>query len=149
MKVFCRCSLTQFYGDVLNKKSIVQQTECEYKQGEAYRYFTDNFISEVCYNNIRDESKYCYLKTTIMSTIPTGIIKTYDEWVLLKIDFKYEVGGAILIAYCTCTTGLLKGCNHVAGLLFRVEAAVLIGVTHPTCNSMLASIRMSHQRKNN
>ena len=36
---------------------------CEYKQGKAYRYFTDNFISEVYYNNISDESKYCYLKT--------------------------------------------------------------------------------------
>ena len=66
---------------------------------------------------------------------------------LVKEDFKYEVGGAILSAYCTCTAGLLGSCNHVAGLLFRVDAAVLIGVTHPFCTSMLASWNVPSKKK--
>ena len=66
---------------------------------------------------------------------------------LVKEDFKYEVGGAILSAYCTCAAGLLGSCNHVAGLLFRVDAAVLIGVTHPFCTSMLASWNVPSKKK--
>ena len=50
-------------GMCWTKKSMFQRIECEYKQGKAYRYFTDAFISEVYYNNISDEPKYCYLKT--------------------------------------------------------------------------------------
>ena len=73
--------------------------------------------------------------------------KPNDVWALVKKYFKYEVGGAILSAYCTSTAGLLGSCNHVAGLLFRVEAAVLIGVTHPTCTSMLASWNVPSKKK--
>ena len=138
--------ITRFYGDVLDKKNIVQRIECEYKQGKAYRYFTDNFISEVFYNNISDESKYCYLKTKCLPSQRVSS-KPYDVWALVQKDLKCEVGGAILSAYCTCTAGLLGSCNHVAGLLFRVEAAVLIGVTHPTCTSMLASWNVPSKKK--
>ena len=90
--------ITRFYGDALDTKSIVQRIECEYKQRKAYRYFTDNLISEVYYNNISDESKYCYLKT---KCLPSQWVssKPYDVWVLVKKDLKYEVGGEILCAY--------------------------------------------------
>ena len=109
--------ITRFYGDVLDKKNIVQRIECEYKQGKAYRYFTDTFISEVFYINISDESKYCYLKTKCLPSQRVSS-KPYDVWALVKKDFKYEVGGAILSAYCTCTAGLLGSCNHVAEVFF-------------------------------
>ena len=128
------------------KENIVQRIECEYKQGKGYRYFTDNFICEVFYNNISDESKYCYLKTKCLPSQRVSS-KPYDVWALVKKDFKYEVGGAILSAYCTCKAGLLGSCNHVAGFLFRVEAVALIGVTHPTCTSMLASWNVPSKKK--
>ena len=131
--------ITRLYGNVLDKKSIDQRmSKCKCKQGKAYRYFTDNFISELYYNNINDESNYCYLRTKCLSSKRVSW-KSYDVWVLVKKNFKYEVGGVILSAYCTCTTGILGSCNYVTGLLFRMEAAVLIGVTHPTCTSMVAS----------
>ena len=73
-----------------------------------------------------------------MSTITASFLKIV--WRLgLKKDHVDEVGGEIISAYCTCTAGLLRCCNHVAGLLFRIEAAILIGVTHPPCTSILAS----------
>ena len=68
-------------------------------------------------------------------------------WVIVKKYYKYEVGAAILSAYCTCTLGLLRSYNHVAGLLFTVEAVVLTGVTHPTCTSMLASWNLPSKKK--
>ena len=82
-----------------------------------------------------------------MSTIPTGFIEPYDVWVLVKEDLKYQVGGATLSAYCKYTAGQLGSCDHVAGLLFRVEAAVIIRVTHPTCTSMLASWNVPSKKK--
>ena len=73
--------------------------------------------------------------------------KPYDVWVLVKKDLKCEVGGAILYGYCSCTAGLLGSWYHVAGLLFKVEAAVLIGVTHPACTSMLTSWNVPSKKK--
>ena len=101
----------------VGQKNIVQRIECEYKQGKTYRYFTDTSISEVFYINISDESKYCYLKTKCLPSQRVSS-KPYDVWALVKKDLKYEVSGAILNAYCTCTAGLLGSDNHVAEVFF-------------------------------
>ena len=79
----------------MDKKSIIQRTECAYQQGKAYRYFTDNFISEAYYNNISDESKYYYLKTKWLPSQRVSS-KPNDVWVLVKKNFKDKMGGAIL-----------------------------------------------------
>ena len=73
--------------------------------------------------------------------------KLYDVWALVKKDFKYEVDGAMLSVYCTCIAALLGSCNHVAGLLFRVEPAALIGVTHPSCTFIIASWNAPSKKK--
>ena len=62
-------------------------------------------------------------------------MKQYDVWVVCRKDLIGSIGGEILSAYCTCTAGLYGSCNHVAGLLFRAEAAVLTGLSNPTCVS--------------
>ena len=41
----------------------------------------------------------------------------------------------------------LGSCNHVAGMLFRIEAAVLLGVTHPTCTMQLAKWNIPSKKK--
>ena len=51
------------------------------------------------------------------------------------------------MAYCTCTAGLSRNCNHVAGLIFQIGAAVLIGVTHSVCTSNLASWNIPNNTK--
>ena len=48
-------------------------------------------------------------------------------------------GGKILSTYCTCITGLKGTCNHVAGLLFRVDSAVMKGLTKPSKTSTLST----------
>ena len=115
-------------------------------QARKNLHFTDNFISEVYYNNISDEYKYCYL---IAKCLPFQRIsrRPYDVWVLAKKNFKYKVGGAILSTYCRCTAGLLRRCNHEAGLFFRVGAAVLVGDTHRTCTSMITSWNVPSKKK--
>ena len=48
---------------------------------------------------------------------------------------------------CTSTAELLGSCNHVAGVLFRIKAAVLIGETHPTCTIILSSGNILNKKK--
>ena len=42
---------------------MIQRIECEYKQGKAYRYFTNQFIGEIHINNLDKRSRYCIMKT--------------------------------------------------------------------------------------
>ena len=58
-----------------------------------------------------------------------------------------SVGGEILSAYCICTLGLYSSCDHVAGLFFRVEDAVLIGLSNPTCTSVSAAWNIPSTKK--
>ena len=67
-----------FMGMYWTKRAcIVQRIECQYKQGKAYRYFTGNAVRDVYYNNICNESKYCYLKTKCLPSRQVSS-KLYD-----------------------------------------------------------------------
>ena len=37
--------------------------------------------------------------------------------------------------HCTCMAGMGETCNHAVAAMYRVEAAVRIGLTHPACTS--------------
>ena len=74
--------------------------------------------------------------------------KQYDVWVLLKNDHIDEVDGKIISAYFTGTAGLLGSRSHIADLLlFRIKAAVLKRLTHPTYTSVLASWKILTRKK--
>ena len=62
-------------------------------------------------------------------------------------DLIDSIGGEILSAYCICTLGLYGSCDHVAGLFFRVEDAVLIGLFNPTCTSVSAAWNIPSTKK--
>ena len=47
-----------------------------------------------------------------------------------------SIGGEILSSYCTCTAWLYGSCNHLIGVLFRVKADVLTGLSEPTYTSI-------------
>ena len=36
-------------------------------------------------------------------------------------------------AHCTCMVGMDSTCNHIAAALFRVEAAMRLGLINPVC----------------
>ena len=74
------------------------------------------------------------------------LMRQYDEANVQKDSIK-TVGGEIINSYCTCTAGVFGSCNHVAGLLFHFEAAVLLGHTHQTCTSQLSQWNISSHKK--
>ena len=61
----------------------------------------------------------------------------YHVWDAVEKDCE-KPGGNSFSGYCTCAAGLLRCCNHVIFLLFRVAAAVRIGATKPSSTSLLA-----------
>ena len=65
--------------------------------------------------DISDTCPYCFIP--------------YDVWALLQNDKTDQLGGRVINAYCSCTAGLLGCCNQVFGVLFRVEATVMQGLT--------------------
>ena len=65
-------------------------------------------------------------------------LTAYDVWSFVEKNTNEKAGGTIKHCYCTCTAGLHGGCNHIAGLLFGVESAVLTGVTKTSCTDRLA-----------
>ena len=138
--------ISRFYSFVLGKDNLIHRLECEYKQGRAYRYFTNSFIGETLYHNIDEKSKFCLLKTKFAPSQRLNM-KQYDVWVVCRKDLIDSIGREILSAYCTCTAGLYGSCNHVVGLLFRVEAAVLIGLSNPTCTSVSAAWNIPSAKK--
>ena len=50
-----------------------------------------------------------------------------------------EPGGYIHSVYCTCTSGILGTCNHVTGMLSRIENAVQTGLAIPSKTSVLCT----------
>ncbi|XP_071121974.1 uncharacterized protein [Mytilus edulis] len=105
-------------------KEILQ----DYKIGKAYEYFKNGFLQEIFYHDIDARSKYCFLRA---KCVPSQKIKDeeHDVWVCVE-----KATGEIGSSYCTCTAGLGGTCNHVAGLLFRVEAANKLGAS--ACTSL-------------
>lgn len=59
----------------------------------------------------------------------------YVVWVAVKKDLDSNPGGEIFRAYCSCSAGMLGSCNHIAGVLFRIEHAVKTGLTNPKSTS--------------
>ena len=97
--------ISYYYKSVISKQDLWQRVECEYKEGKAFRYFTNGFLGEVSINQIH-ESNYCVLKA---KCVPSQRInnKQYDVWCIVEKKTKSSTGGKIMAGYCTCTAGLL------------------------------------------
>ena len=64
----------------------------------------------------------------------------YRKFKLLNDSFditldNLEMSAKIRWYHCNCITGMGETCNHVAASMFRVEAVVGTGLTHPSCTS--------------
>ncbi|XP_030832593.1 uncharacterized protein LOC594793 isoform X2 [Strongylocentrotus purpuratus] len=116
----------------------------EYKQGKAYRYFTSGWVKKICYHSISTTSKICFLTAKVSASMRTSM-PPYQVWAAIEKDTPSFAGGRIFSAYCTCTAGLHGSCNHIAGLLFRVECAVRTGMT--SCTSQACTWNVPRDMK--
>ncbi|XP_069127476.1 uncharacterized protein [Argopecten irradians] len=123
--VFCS-DIVKFFMSSSNV-STTEKYLNEYKVGKAY--FSTSWLREVFYQPLTHD--LCLLRA---QCTPSQRLSNADHsaWVCVK-----QSTGDIKSAYCSCTAGLGQTCNHIAGLLFRVEAANKMGVT--SCTSVPCS----------
>ncbi|CAH1233134.1 Hypp606 [Branchiostoma lanceolatum] len=96
-----------------------------YKEGKAFTYYTSGWLQEV--NSCkRDGLIYLMAKCRPSARV---LDIPHNTWVCCHPT------GTIKRAYCSCTAGLGQTCNHVAALLFKVEAAVRTNLVNPACTS--------------
>ncbi|XP_046333004.2 uncharacterized protein LOC124115889 [Haliotis rufescens] len=126
-------------------EDLVRQIINEYKVGKAYRYYSCDWVKEILYHNIRDNSSLCLLKAKVMPSMSLNS-PAYAVWAAIAKESGTQAGGRVLSAYCTCTAGMLGSCNHISGLLFRVEAAVVTGATDKTCTDKQCEWTIPKQR---
>ncbi|XP_069114201.1 uncharacterized protein [Argopecten irradians] len=103
----------------------------KYKIGKAYEYCQSGLLQQIYYHHI---SNSCLNYILYVKCTPSQKLKedSHTVWVCCAKD-----SGAVKSAYCTCSAGLGSTYNHVAGLLFRVEAANKMGYT--SCTSIPCS----------
>ncbi|XP_065659185.1 uncharacterized protein LOC136083633 [Hydra vulgaris] len=138
--------IERYFLKISRQENLCRKLESEYKGGKSYRYYSNNFIGEVFIHNINTDSLFCLFKTKCVPSQRVNT-KSYDIWAIIEKDVSVQPGGTIIASYCTCVAGLLGSCSHVAGMLFRIEAAVLSGFTQRTCTEQLAKWNVPSKKK--
>ncbi|XP_065654377.1 uncharacterized protein LOC136080930 [Hydra vulgaris] len=63
----------------------------------------------------------CDVRPSYRTTSPN-----HKPWIFL------DLLGNVVTAHCNCMAGLGETCSHVVAMLYKIEAAVRIGMTSPT-----------------
>lgn len=99
----------------------------DYKSSKAYSYFEKGWLGNIFYNDL--DGPFCLLKTDCRPSQKLSDV-SHKLWLLIS-----KVDGNVLQAHCTCMAGMGSTCNHVAAALFRVEAAMRLGLSNPACTT--------------
>ncbi len=113
-----------FNASELKSKDII-----DYKISKAYSYYSTGWLNSLLFYPISHASKFCYLKSNCRSSQRISDVP-HKVWVCLSKET-----GKIMRAHCLCLAGVAQTSNHVAAALFRIEAAVRIGLDSPSCTS--------------
>ena len=99
----------------------------DYKTSKGYSYFNRGWMGKLSINLIGE--KYCVLRGDCRAS--ERINDPFHKlWVC--VDRK---SCKIVVGHCTCMAGMSETCNHIAGLLFRVEAVNIAGLNNPSCTT--------------
>ncbi|XP_057290858.1 uncharacterized protein LOC130613546 [Hydractinia symbiolongicarpus] len=99
----------------------------DYKNSKAYSYYKSGWLQPLAYHDLSG-SNFCIFKGTCRKS--QAINDPFHKlWLIL------EKSGKIMSCHCTCMAGMSQTCNHVAAALYRIEAAVRIGLTNTACTS--------------
>lgn len=102
----------------------------DYKNSKAYSYYKTGWLQTLKYHKISEHDKHCILKSECRKS--EKISDPFHKlWIIIE-----KSTAKIRSAHCTCMAGMSQVCNHVAAALFRIEAAVRLGLTNPACTSL-------------
>ena len=121
---------------------LLHRSNCEYKEGKTFRYVSYDFVKEIYFHDISDTCHYCFIRSSVKPSQRTSTTP-YTLWTLLQEDKNDQPGSRTIKTNCSCTARILRCCNHVVAMLFRVEVAVMQGLTKSTCTSSKSSWKVS------
>ena len=113
-----------FHPSELSSKDL-----SDYKTSKGYNYYEEGWLKPLSIHKISDDSPLCLLKTTCRPSQKLSDVP-HKLWVCLE-----KATGRIMAAHCSCMAGMGQTCNHVAAALFRIEAAVRMGLSNPASTS--------------
>ena len=103
--------ISNYFLKVYGRENLLNRLKCEYKEGKAYRYFTNDFIGDVSNNHLEESENYCYFKTKCLPS-QRVFAKQYDVWAIVPKDKKngeiFTPRGKLISAYWPCAVGLLS-----------------------------------------
>ena len=114
-----------FYPSELPSKDL-----SDYKNCKAYSYYKNGWLQPLLFHPITEKSKYAVFKGECRKSEKIND-PFHKFWVVVEKN-----SSKIRSAHCTCMAGMSQTCNHVASALFRIEAAVRLGLTNPACTSI-------------
>ena len=99
----------------------------DYKNSKGYSYFKRGWIGQISYHSIHETSNFCILKTDCRASERLRD-PPHKLWACIS-----KKDSTIKSAHCDCMAGMSGTCLHVAAMFYRVEAAVRLGLTNPSC----------------
>ena len=101
----------------------------DYKNSKGYSYFKRGWLGNISYHCVETASLYCLLKADCR---PSERLNDPPHKLWICVTKK---DGAIKSGHCSCMAGMSGTCNHVTSMLFRIEAAIRLGLTNPSCTT--------------
>ena len=101
-----------------------------FKSLDGVNQLISGWTDTVYFHEINKRSLYCYLRCSVRPS------QKVSEKPHLPIVVVEKTSGKVKHGICTCMAGLGNTCSHVAALLFKVELAVRLGKTNPSCTSL-------------
>lgn len=117
--------LGHIFHYILEKKAFESDYVGQYKVKKAFSYFKSGFVSQVVTATGADKDTI-FLKGSVL---PSQKVSSAPHVVCALL----KKSGEIQTAYCSCTVGLSRCCNHVIALLYKVEFAVAETCTEVKC----------------
>ena len=116
------CDYLKFHPSELSSSDL-----SEYKNSKGYSYFKRGWIAQIMYHEIDQSSLFCFVKTDCRASERLRD-PPHTLWACIS-----KKDGVIKSAHCDCMAGMSGTCLHVAAMFYRIEAAVRLGLTNPSC----------------
>ena len=141
MKNWPDLSFGDIYIYVIETPSIYDKKSMKaYKSLDAYNYFASGHVKTVWQHVISEDSPFTFLKSEVIPS--QRINEKQNPWVCLL-----KANGEVQTAHCDCMAGLGEVCSHAAALLFKVEAAVKLGLTTASSTSEACAWNRTYREK--
>ena len=99
----------------------------DYKNSKAFSFYKTGWLQKLSYHCISEESPFCAIKGECRHSQRINDT-SHKLWLIIEKE-----NAKIRSCHCTCMAGMSQTCNHVAGAIFRIEAAVRMGLSNPAC----------------